>query len=359
MNYIALFAFLLFCTITKGQVNPVTSGLKLNLISTTGFNRTSNTNITWADQSGSGNNLIFRDGTAPSSIVKNGRVAINFNQGILENASPNNTFVNPEATVFFVTDDNIINAPVSIAENNSISNEFLIRGDNVFHHTSEFNYEYKSHQCLKFLTKDTLRVFNGRWKKGYGISNTDLFLNGVKSLDTLIKYGSQINYDSIARRIYIGGRNKFGGSSISDREYFSGNVYEILVYNRALTDVELGQVNNFLKTKYSISSTFCGINTSNVNNNLKEDKDLLFDNYPNPYSEFTNIRYYLSKKYKKPVLNIYTIDGRIVESHNLLSEVGEGNYLLNTNKLVNQVYFYNIVLDDKYIIGTNRLILIK
>lgn len=342
MKTIIIYSILLSSLAANAQTNPITNGLKLKLLADSGFTYVSTTNATWTDKSGSGNNMMWRDGDAPNQITKNGKKAIKFNQGLIENVSLNSSFANPEATVFFVTDDSINLSPVSIAETNSVDNEFLIQGNAILHHSSMFNFEGKTHPCYNKINKDTIRIITGVWKQAIGNSNILHFMNGTKSTTNSTTYGSPSSYSSVNRNIYIGGRNKQGGSSLSQREYYNGNVYEVLGYNRALLDSEVMQVTNYLKLKYNVKSTACVNTNANIENSKSENE---ITAYPNPASDYAMIKYDLQYANSNSSIKIYSIEGVLINEINLDPKKKIGEYMLDLSNYSNQIYYFSLSVD--------------
>ncbi len=68
--------------------------------------------------------------------------------------------------------------------------------------------------------------------------------------------------------------------------------------------------------------------------------------YPNPSDQYITIAYKLLHAKEKSVLTVMDNLGRQVESRNL-GEVYEGQQLIDTRKLSNGVYFFQIVQEGK------------
>ena len=118
---------------------------------------------------------------------------------------------------------------------------------------------------------------NGGWDKGFEITNgffnihvgNNLSSTGVSALSNTWYFGT-IVYTSISMSFYINGANIWnggapGGTSGSTVEigranfpggagsrFFSGNIAQVSIYNRALTPEEVSQNFNALRSRYGI-----------------------------------------------------------------------------------------------------------
>ncbi|RLD63787.1 MAG: hypothetical protein DRJ01_02850 [Bacteroidetes bacterium] len=72
--------------------------------------------------------------------------------------------------------------------------------------------------------------------------------------------------------------------------------------------------------------------------------------YPNPFTSFSKL--YFNKYYRTVELNIYNIQGQLVESQRYLNK---RTVKINKNNLKTGVYFFKIILDDR-IIETKKVI---
>ena len=79
-----------------------------------------------------------------------------------------------------------------------------------------------------------------------------------------------------------------------------------------------------------------------INNDVK-----LFQNTPNPYSEFTNIKFFLKKSsYVK--LEIYNLSGqKITDLINTKLSAGQHNINIQANDFENGIYTYNLLINGK------------
>ncbi len=88
------------------------------------------------------------------------------------------------------------------------------------------------------------------------------------------------------------------------------------------------------------------------------DKDVLYQNVPNPTSDVTVIGYNLAREYKSPFISVFSADGKLIESIKLDSRKGQGSIKLSLGKLNNGVYVYNLIADEK-VLDVKKLELIK
>ena len=63
--------------------------------------------------------------------------------------------------------------------------------------------------------------------------------------NNVITYSSNQNVDNFG--IY-----RIGSSMTTSSNYYIGDIYEIIAYNRVLTDLERAQLNNYLTVKWGI-----------------------------------------------------------------------------------------------------------
>lgn len=269
---------LTFC-IMKAQP-PITSGLKLHLDANLGVTNSGLPTFGWADQSGSGNNMsiFLAGGTNPTQGIVNGFQAITFNGNIvLRNPNPSLDF-DTNATLFVVTSryTDLNNPSVSIANNNTTTDEFLLEGNRAYHHTGNSgNWIGRPTSCLP---SDSIILETGEFGRNPVDSDIILYLNGNKSTTPTNWNGTPTPYNlGVQKSIYIGGRTLTGGTI---HKSFTGKIYEVLAYNRRLSRSEINQVNDYLLQKYSISirtgclsDTLCDetcfwrLNGNNISNN--------------------------------------------------------------------------------------------
>ena len=81
----------------------------------------------------------------------------------------------------------------------------------------------------------------------------------------------------------------------------------------------------------------------------------LFQNAPNPYSEITNIRYYIPFEFNKAEIVLTTTTGQILKRIPI-NQVGEGSVDFSRSGLSSGVYLYTLYLDGKRI-DTKRMLI--
>jgi len=107
------------------------------------------------------------------------------------------------------------------------------------------------------------------------------------------------------------------------------------------------------------------ITLENSSSKLKSTNDLtmeelgesavLFQNSPNPFSQSTEIRYYLPNTTAKAMLNIYDMQGTQIKSINIQYR-GSAAEIINGNELKPGLYLYTLIADGIEI-STKRMIL--
>jgi hypothetical protein len=197
----------------------------------------------WPDSSGLGNDVLQDSASAYPTFVANqlnGHPVLRFD-GVDDTLySPNYaSLAVAEATVFVVRNNETLAAALSVAQEETVTDEFLVFDQSVVHHSEAFNYVELFHQDSH--PGYFLQV--GR----YGGAPGDLqsFLNGVASTLAPNVVGSPWFYNPVPRYVRVGGR-AFGWSR------FSGDIAEILMYGRALSDSERIGVEEYLNTKYQL-----------------------------------------------------------------------------------------------------------
>lgn len=97
--------------------------------------------------------------------------------------------------------------------------------------------------------------------------------------------------------------------------------------------------------------------TRSANNAIKNDKSILYQNNPNPFTQSTQIHYYLSESCSKAILKIYDLQGRELLSYDL-NKKGEQYCTINGSELEAGMYIYALIVDNQ-IIDTKRMVLTK
>jgi hypothetical protein len=196
---------------------------------------------TWFDGSGQGNDVYQDSASAYPTYVAaqiNGQPVVRFD-GVDDSLSrPSSaSLALTQATIFVVRNAETWAAALSVAIEESVDEEFLVFDQSVVHHSIAYNYAELFHQDSH--PGYFLQV--GR----YGTPPTALesFLNGVASLLPVHVVGDPVEYDSPERYVRVGGR-AYGW------QRFSGDIAEILMYSRSLSDTERIGVEEYLNQKY-------------------------------------------------------------------------------------------------------------
>lgn len=85
--------------------------------------------------------------------------------------------------------------------------------------------------------------------------------------------------------------------------------------------------------------------------------DLLYQNAPNPWSDKTNISFKLGKD-QKVTINVYSVNGKLVEQHNGAYKAGTHSVELKSSKFSESgIYYYELLTETNRI--SKRMILIK
>jgi hypothetical protein len=349
---------------------PVTSGLKLYLDNAP-INFTPATNSTpakWIDNSGAGNDVFaLTAANSPTlSTGTNAGVVFDGTNQIMINASLNSTFATTKSTIFVVriaesdtVQDQVLSSyktTVSIGEDNSWNNEFIMIANVAAHHSSSGNWTEKRHQCYSSLPATEPAIITGIFESNPNL--TGMQVNGIASTSTMLSWGSPWNYDAANRRIRIGGRTPYG----SPGYFFEGKMLEVLAYDHVLTQLEIADVTDYLKCKYSINYTTCnepidcttGIND---NSNLLKKKNILFQNTSNPFVDETTVQFYVDDMKDKAFITVYNPNGKELRRYPIMHE-GKGSIKIVADDLAQGLYFYSLVIDGAKI-DTKRMILSK
>ena len=118
--------------------------------------------------------------------------------------------------------------------------------------------------------------------------------------------------------------------------------------------------------------TACCNNNSNMsqNNSMQQNQNdnsldvtltdnipsiVLDQNVPNPFAEQTTITYTLTDGVQKAQMLFYNIEGKLIQSAELLNTAGQGQINVFANDLSTGVYTYSLVVDGQ-IKGTKRMV---
>lgn len=340
MKFYYLVITTLFSSAIFAQTPPV-SGYKLWLDASDASSfvpGTVSTPTTWSDLSGNKNHVRTDLPTSinPTLVTYKGFPAVHFiGDNVMFNDSADATFSNTEATVFIVTNAKNTQSSISIAENLNVKNEFVIENNNVYHHSSSSNWIGKGTECIP--TADSIIILSGAWKTGATSSDVNSYINNIKSTKpTSIggasvsgSYGSPSNYTIVNRRVHIGGRYQAG--FVYSGHQYNGYMYEVIAYNRCLSDFEIAQVNNYLKQKYSLNYALCNAT------GIEDAENASITIFPNPVQGQLTVKATTSNiAYVKIFDNI----GRTILENTYENAVAE----LKLNTANWQAGMYNVVL---------------
>jgi hypothetical protein len=307
--------FILYSTLVWAQNGPGgigntngSSELKLWLKADAGPNVTTDgmgVNL-WSDQSGAGNDLSSTGTATPiyRASGTNGMPYLEFDgiDDYLDFTTASPDFSNTESTVFVVADGDRTGAYFSIAQY-SIVNEMTVLNNTAYHHSSSGNFRNLGHQCLDSLDVSQTAIVS----TVFGETTTDLnlFVNGLES--TLL-YGvasNPVNYTVQDRVVRVGKRVA---------EFFQGNIYEVIIYNRKLTNNERIDVEDYLRCKYNIVENGCGdlttISCSQIMNTVNVESNSI-RLYPNPTTSTLFIETPAEKRIE--ALRIFSLTGQLLK----------------------------------------------
>ena len=113
---------------------------------------------------------------------------------------------------------------------------------------------------------------------------------------------------------------------------------------------ELASLKNQIET---LSRKWEGVNSDDESNeNIKTGK--LFQNVPNPFSQSTNINYFLADDVRQARVNIYDMTGKLIKSYPL-ADKGKASLIIQNNELRSGIYTYALIADG-VLVGTSKMI---
>lgn len=212
----------------------------------------SNYITSWADQSGNGNNAsILNPGEEPTFVSSflNGKPAIEFNgQGQVMQIADSNSLDFSNMSVFIVlkylgqgTGNNIVY--IKNADSGSQTDQAmygLVATNGGFVSFSQNIEGWSDYQTQIDITDSVSKILS----MTYNGSDQLVYSNG--SISDTFSIGG--NIATSTGLLQIGGYNQ----SFDAAEYFYGQIAEIIMYNRAVTETERQQVESYLNTKYAI-----------------------------------------------------------------------------------------------------------
>lgn len=246
------------------------------------------TKALWRDRSGNGFDVESYSPWNNPQFISNvlpGINAVRFfgHEAMVNNMSPFTAFTGTEATLFAVRISNTqtrayypngTTTPVTtilsiagdepgVSGSRSWEHEFLLNNNMAKHHSTNGFFTVKQHPCWTNasspLPNNKPAVVTARF--GTLGNDIDYWLNDdMSSLSTFQPFSSiggtaspATPYIPIPRNWTLGARWSTGAI----QEFFTGDIIEILAYDRRLTDQEVHQVNEYLKCKYRINYMAC------------------------------------------------------------------------------------------------------
>jgi len=125
---------------------------------------------------------------------------------------------------------------------------------------------------------------------------------------------------------------------------------------------QLEKENSILKAEIEAIKTALkndGVMVSNpIEHSLEEDLSILSQNNPNPFSETTNISYFLPNATQNAFIIIYDINGKVMERHKLSATQGAGNLEISLmeNNAANGTYTYQLMIDEQMVDSKKMLL---
>lgn len=126
-------------------------------------------------------------------------------------------------------------------------------------------------------------------------------------------------------------------------EYHIGNLDDIRIYNRALSEEEIDSL--------YLLMTNIGKLDNEINSNFK-----LYQNYPNPFTSTTTLSYTLNKP-SKVFIRIFNSQGQQVEKIVREQQKGKQQVQWNVEGLPVGMYYFRIYAGEQ--IGSGKMVLMK
>lgn len=257
-----ILVFLILVTTVLWAQPPVTNGLTLHLDAATGL--VGSNPATWTDQSGLGNDVTTSLvlGTDPTTAVVRGNDVVRFTGGsIMKTANPN-IVTGTTGTIFTVVSRFVTGTKISVSSDNNLGQELLLLDNIAYHNSTANNFVGLGHQCISSIPMDSIVIESATYRPQRFLSNITHYANEVVANQTVVNnYGNPIDYYNVGRYAYIGGRI-WENNPNSSQDLFRGgdmDMYEILVYDRELSQAEVDLVHQYLKCKYAVNYNTCNI----------------------------------------------------------------------------------------------------
>lgn len=108
-------------------------------------------------------------------------------------------------------------------------------------------------------------------------------------------------------------------------------------------------------TTFGNDLQYCCFNQQNNTNTPANDKSMLEQNNPNPFTENTTIRYYIAQTSGNAIIRITNLNGVVVNTFKIQAK-GAGQILLSGSSLTAGTYIYELIVDGKQI-DSKRMVL--
>ena len=108
-------------------------------------------------------------------------------------------------------------------------------------------------------------------------------------------------------------------------------------------------------TKFGDDLQYCCFNQQNNPTDPRNDKSMLEQNNPNPFTENTTIRYYIAQTSGSAVIRITNLNGVAINTFKIQAK-GAGQILISGNSLTAGTYIYELIVDGKQI-DSKRMVL--
>jgi len=92
-----------------------------------------------------------------------------------------------------------------------------------------------------------------------------------------------------------------------------------------------------------------------VNDENNNSSAILFQNTPNPFSNTTNIEFYIPNNFNNAIICITDLQGNILKKYSI-NQHGTGLITVKQKDLKSGIYLYSLIIDNQ-IIDTKKMIL--
>ncbi|MGB0744704.1 MAG: sialate O-acetylesterase, partial [Opitutales bacterium] len=237
-------------TTMPAELLPVTSGLQMWLRADAGVATDANGVTSWTDQSGNGNSVSQttpdRQPALVSDAFGNGLPALRFTDDRLD--GPAVVTGSGARSIFMVVRQNIDGA----ANHSILTLNRVVSGDrSLYRITPEFGVQMSNAAALygNHPIDRQFRILTIQNPAGAMSDNTRALLDGIRIKPSLVSSPGQL-LNTGTGGIRIGDSEGDGGA------FFSGDIAEIILYDRDLTAAEANEVGHYLESKYGLKTSF-------------------------------------------------------------------------------------------------------